>query len=176
MISQILSEYKCEDGLYNRLFSNPFLQTINKYREHPSINTFCHHFRNFFASFYLSPVDKNIVLNEIKVLSANKAVQESFERKCKPFCRPWIFQIQQYNTCFQTRFQNLKDNYRPKKLMCKQLLPYFDNIFSIFHSGFRKGFGTQYCLLLMIHKWKKAVKSLIQLLSCCLNVSFPFFE
>ena len=34
-----------------------------------------------------------------------------------------------------------------------------DNIFSKFQCGFRKGFGAQHCLLLMIGRWKKAVDS-----------------
>ena len=40
--------------------------------------------------------------------------------------------------------------------MCKQLSTHFENIFSKFQCGFRKNFGTQHCLLLMIDKWKKA--------------------
>ena len=31
------------------------------------------------------------------------------------------------------------------------------NMFSKFRCGFRKGFGAQHCLLLMIDRWKKAV-------------------
>ena len=42
-------------------------------------------------------------------------------------------------------------------LICRQLSNHFDNIFSKFQSGFRKGFSAQHCLLLMIGKWKKAV-------------------
>ena len=41
--------------------------------------------------------------------------------------------------------------------MYKQLSNHFDNIFSKFQCGFRKGFGEQYCLLLMIDGWKKAL-------------------
>ena len=60
------------------------------YRNHPSINTI----RRFFqrnSRFYLSSVDKNTALKEIKGLNAKKAVQgndnprQSFERKCKLF-------------------------------------------------------------------------------------------
>ena len=64
--------------------------------------------------------------------------------------------------------RNQKDNYRPisilpiiskifEKLICRQLSNHFDNIFSKFQCGFRKGFSAQHCLLLMIDKWKKAV-------------------
>ena len=48
---------KCEDDLYNQLSRNPVLQTIMKYRNHPSINTICR-FSQRNSSFYFSPVDK----------------------------------------------------------------------------------------------------------------------
>ena len=41
--------------------------------------------------------------------------------------------------------------------MNKQLSIYFEEILSKFQCGFRKGFGTQHCLLLMLEKWKRAV-------------------
>ena len=40
--------------------------------------------------------------------------------------------------------------------MCKQLSNHFNSIFSVFQCGFRKGFGVQHCLRLMIYKRKKA--------------------
>ena len=39
----------------------------------------------------------------------------------------------------------------------KHLYIYFENILSKFRCGFRKGFSTQHCLLVMIEKWKEAV-------------------
>ena len=39
--------------------------------------------------------------------------------------------------------------------MCKQCSNHFDNIFLKFQCGFRKGFGAQHCLLLIIDKCKK---------------------
>ena len=61
-----------------------------------------------------------------------------------------------------------KENYRPisilhlvsrifKRIICKQLTTFFDNILSKRQCGFRKSHGTQYCLLLMLEKWKKAL-------------------
>ena len=69
---------------------------------------------------------------------------------------------------FKKDNRNQKDNYRVisilpiiskifEKLIRRQLSNHFDNIFSKFQCGFRKGFSTQHCLLLMIDKWKKAV-------------------
>ena len=34
---------------------------------------------------------------------------------------------------------------------------YFEEILSKFQCGFREGFSTQHCLLLMLEKWKRAV-------------------
>ena len=83
---------------------------------------------------------------------------------------PESFKFANLTPAFKQGSRNLKDNYRPtsilpiisklhKKLMCKQLSNHFDNIFSKLQCGFRKRFDTQYCLLLMIDKCKKAVDS-----------------
>ena len=41
-----------------------------------------------------------------------------------------------------------------ERLPSRQLLEFFDNILSKFQCGFRKGYGTQHCLLLMLEIWK----------------------
>ena len=41
--------------------------------------------------------------------------------------------------------------------MNNQLSMYFEKILSKFQCGFRKGFSTQHCFLLMIENWKHAV-------------------
>ena len=40
--------------------------------------------------------------------------------------------------------------------MCDQMYKYFDQIFSKFQCGFRKGFSTQNCLLYMIENWNES--------------------
>ena len=61
----------------------------------------------------------------------------------------------------------LKNNYRPvsilpiflklfERLLSRQLSEFFDNILSKFQCGFRKGYGNQYCFLLMLEIWKEA--------------------
>ena len=61
-----------------------------------------------------------------------------------------------------------KSNYRPmsilpviskiyERLMYDQMYKYFDQIFSKFQCGFRKGFRTQNCLLYMIENWKESL-------------------
>ena len=41
--------------------------------------------------------------------------------------------------------------------MFRQMSSYFENIFSKYQFGFRKGFSTQQCLLTLLEKWKNAV-------------------
>ena len=63
-----------------RLFGNPVLQAIIKYP------------------------------NEIKQVSANKAVQESF-------ADPVSFKFANITPAFKEGYRNFKDNYRPKKVI-----------------------------------------------------------
>ena len=44
-----------------------------------------------------------------------------------------------------------------ENLLCRQLSNHFDNIYSKFQCGFRRGYSLKHCILLIIDKWKKAV-------------------
>ena len=61
-----------------------------------------------------------------------------------------------------------KENYRPvsilpsisklfERIMFDQILLYMNNYLSNYLCGFRKGYSTQYCLIIMLEKWKKAL-------------------
>ena len=61
-----------------------------------------------------------------------------------------------------------KENYRPvsllpvvsklfERLMQKQMVAYIDKFLSPFLCGYRKGFNSQYALLVMIEKWKECL-------------------
>ena len=41
--------------------------------------------------------------------------------------------------------------------MLKQMSSFFDEIFSKYQYGFRKGFSTQQCLLALLEKWKRSI-------------------
>ena len=43
-----------------------------------------------------------------------------------------------------------------ERLLSRQLLEFFGNILSKFQCGFRRGYGTQHCLLLVHEIWKEA--------------------
>ena len=81
---------------------------------------------------------------------------------------PSLFKQANIMPVFKKGSRNQKGNYRPvsilpiisrifENILSKQLYIYFENILSEFQCGFRKGFSTQHCLLLMIEKSKEAV-------------------
>ena len=60
------------------------------------------------------------------------------------------------------------ENYRPisilptlseiyERCMYDQMYKYFDQILSKYQSGFRQGYNTQHCLLVMVEKWKEVL-------------------
>ena len=62
----------------------------------------------------------------------------------------------------------IKENYRPisilptvskiyERNMCNEIQNYIDKYLSPYLCGFRKGFGTQHCLAVMVEVWKKAI-------------------
>ena len=71
---------------------------------------------------------------------------------------------------YKKESRNEKENYRPvsilrnlsklfERCMHDQLKDYFEKILSKYQCGFRKGFSTQHCLLVMIEKLRKSLDS-----------------
>ena len=69
---------------------------------------------------------------------------------------------------FKNGDRNDKLNYRPvsilpsisklyERLIFYQINDYFDLKLSQYQCGFRKGYNTQYCLILMLEKWKRSI-------------------
>ena len=50
---------------------------------------------------------------------------------------------------------NVLTHPRFMKNACKQISEFFENILSKYQCGFRNGFSSQQCLLVMIEKWRK---------------------
>ena len=76
---------------------------------------------------------------------------------------PSAFKCANITPIFKNKSRNHKTNFRPvsillivskifEKNMSNQLLSYFEKILSKFQYGFREGFSTQHCLLLMLEK------------------------
>ena len=69
---------------------------------------------------------------------------------------------------FKKNAHTSKNNYRSvsvlpviskifERIICNQLSSFFEEIFSEFQCGFRKGYSTQHCLLMILESWKEAV-------------------
>ena len=76
--------------------------------------------------------------------------------------------ISKYDTpAFKKGPRTSKNKYRPvsilpvvskicERLLSRQLAEFFYDILSKFQCGFRKGYGTQHCLLLILEIWNEA--------------------
>ena len=95
-------------------------------------------------------------------------------RKCIENC---ILPVNLKNADISPLFKKLdrlsKNNYRPvsilptlsklyEKILYIQIYNYFDNIFSKYLCGFRKGHSTQHCLLFMLENLRKALDNRLQ--------------
>ena len=69
---------------------------------------------------------------------------------------------------FKKGYMGSKENYRPvsilpfiskifEKRLCNQITTFMDRFLSKYQCGFWKEFNAQYCPLVMLEKWKKAV-------------------
>jgi hypothetical protein len=78
---------------------------------------------------------------------------------------PSSFKLADVIPIFKKGSKTSKKNYRPISILpnlskvferpiFKQLSEFFDNIFSKYQCGFRKGYSAQHCLLAMLEKWK----------------------
>ena len=59
-----------------------------------------------------------------------------------------------------------------EKIMSKQLSNFFKNILSKFQCGFRKGYSTQHCLLIILEKWKHSI--IMKLSELSQQIEFAF--
>ena len=108
----------------------------------------------------------------VKIIKVNKNFfaeaicfhfNKSFENGKFPNCQ----KLANITSVFKKGPRTSRNNYRPvsilpvfskifESLLRRQLLEFFDNILSKFQCDFRKGYGTQHCLLLMLEIWKEA--------------------
>ena len=83
---------------------------------------------------------------------------------------PFSLKLAEITPAHKKNERTLKNNYRPVSIlpslskifernMYDQISGYVDKYLSPFLCGFRKGFSTQQCLILMLERWKKAMDS-----------------
>ena len=164
---------------------DPVLDTISKYRNHPSIKNIRE--KNTQKRFELKKVSLEEVLKTINELrSKAQTISDLPVKIIKQFSKEFSdFVLSAFNEMIETgKFpdelkeahvtpihkkssKTKKENYRPisilpvlskvfERLLHKQISNHFDNIFSDNQCGFRKGFNTQDCLLSLVEAWKTA--------------------
>ena len=168
-------------NLDNGDISNPILVAINNYAEHPSIvaiNNNC--VSSVKHSF--SILSQQDILKVVQDIDASKATA-SHNISTRIFKENIDLYIDRITNIFnrgtiECNFPSKrkladgdktgKSNYRPisllhavsklfEKLYAVQISTFMENYFSKYLCGFRKGLTTQYCLLRMIGKIKKAL-------------------
>ena len=97
----------------------------------------------------------------VKIITANEnffagAICFYFNKSLENGIFPNCLKLANITPVFKKDARTSKNNYRLvsilpvfSKIFERQLLEFFDNILSKFQCGFRKGYGTQHCLLLM---------------------------
>ena len=108
----------------------------------------------------------------VKIIKANEnffaeAICFYFNKSLENGKFPNCLKLANITPIFKKGPRTSKNNYRPvsilpifskifERLLSRQLSEFFDNILSKFQCGFRKCYGTQHCLLLMLEIWKEA--------------------
>ena len=93
----------------------------------------------------------------------------NFYKECIKCCEfPHTMKMAEIIPSFKKGHRTKKENYRPvsilpsvskifEKSMYEEINQYMSDKLSPFLCGFRKGYSTQDCLLVMLEKWKKAL-------------------
>ena len=130
------------------------LKDIVKYRKYPSIIAIASEFTKEYFSFNTITIEDTV--KEISMLGSSKAIQAT-DITVKVIKGSSSFFAEQIYAYFNESISIGKISEISEiseKLLRKQLLVFFDNISSKLEYGFRKGYGTQSCLLTMLEKTK----------------------
>ena len=165
---------------------DPIVNAINKYENHPSIKKIKENMPNESFSFQYTTINcvyKEIrLLNPSKACPKEAIPPFLIQENCDLFAVKIEadFNITVDSCTFPSNQRNSgvtpvykkgdrtdKSNYRPisilpavskifEKLLFHQMNSYMENKLSKFLCGFRKKYNTQYCLIMMLEKWKKS--------------------
>ena len=163
---------------------DPLLRTIRKYQNHPSIKLIKSKNKSQTFKFRETNIDeiKKYIENlDPKKASQKSDINTNIIRKNAAFFAKYT--CDDINASIRSsKFHNelkeadivpvhkkksklSKENYRPisilpniskvyERCLYDQMPEFFDNIFSEYQCGFRKGYSAQHCLLVMTEKWK----------------------
>ena len=165
---------------------DPVFKAILKYKNHPSILAIQKYSKNktfHFEEVNSSEVEKKILqLDKTKASQKThiptRIVKENIDIFANFLCTginsaimsfslPSYLKLADVTPVHKKGRKDMKENFRPVsilptlskffgKCMFTQMSSYFDNFFSNQQCGFRKGYSTQHCLLVMLETWKRS--------------------
>ena len=163
---------------------DPLLRIIKKYQNYPSIKLI--KAKNKSKTFRFRETNTNEIKKFIQNLDAKKASQNSDMNTKQNAAFFAKYSCDDINASIRSsKFHNelkeadivpvhkkksklSKENYRSisilpniskvyERCLYDQMSNFFEDIFSKYQCGFRKGYSAQHCLLVMIEKWKRIV-------------------
>ena len=166
---------------------DPVFKAILKYKNHPSILAIQKYSKNktfHFEEVNIGEVEKAILkLDKTEATQKpdilTRIIKENIEIFSDFLCTsinstvksssfPSSLKLADVTPVDKKGRKYMKENFRPvsilptlskifEKCMFAQMSTFFDNIFSNQQCGFRKGYSTQHCLLVMLETWKRSV-------------------
>ena len=169
------------------IFEDPFLKSIEKFKNHQSIISIKNRIWN--KGFSFQAISKTDIENEILDMDNSKASQEYdvptkiikmnseifsevLHNECNKslkLCKfPESMKVADVTPVYKKGNRFKKENYRPvsilpnlskvfERCLNKQLSQFFLNIFSKFQCGFRKGHSAQHSLIALLENWRASV-------------------
>ena len=137
------------DSLAENIY-HPTLKAIVKWRNHPSILVIASEYKNR-ANFSDNFFPEAICFYFNKSLENGK-----FPNSLKLSNITPVFKGDPHTSSNYYRLVSILLIFSKilERLLSRQLSEFFNNILSKFQCGFRKCYGTQHCLLLMLQNWK----------------------
>ena len=108
----------------------------------------------------------------VKILKANEDLPyvlfNNFNNSIASCLFPGKLKLADVSPVYKKGGRNDKTNYRPvsilpviskiyERFLFYQMNDFFDSKLSQYQCGFRKGYSSQYCLILMLERWKKSI-------------------
>ena len=203
IISELNIPKKCHCFM-NDMDSDSVLSVLNAFENHPSIknikskkfnSTFS--FENTYTDVVMKVINnlnvaKSCQINDIptKVIKINKDIFANFITDHFNYCIAYeefpdelkhtdVIPVHKRNEkCDKTNYRpvsiviNISKIY--DKLLYNQLFKYFDSLIATNQCEFRKGFSSQYCLLVMLEKFKETIDRGNQFGALLTNLSKAF--
>ena len=98
-----------------------------------------------FATFTCDDINTSILSSKflVEIESDFTPAHKKMSKLSKEYCRP-ISILPDISKVYE-------------RCLYDQMSSYFEDIFSKYQCGFRKGYSAQHCLLVMLEKWKKLI-------------------